>query len=1179
MSQVKCLCFIVIIFCSLSLFSQDILINEISSSNSVHNDEDGDTPDWIELYNYGTSDISLHNWGLSDDGDELDKWVFPNITISPKQYLLIWASSKDKKEISYTRTFVKEGDIFKYKIPTTELSSQWTSLNFDDSSWNSGASGFGYADGDDATIVANGTKSVYTRIKFNIANISNITSLFLDIDYDDGFVAYLNGKEIKRANINGVPPAFDSGTLTDHEAKMYSGGKPDRFIIDDFKNKLVEGENVLAIQVHNVSDSSSDMTLIPFLSVIFSTSESQGYNPPSILGLKGHNFHTNFKISSKSETVYLSDSNGNIIDQLLAAGLHSDSTIGKSKTDKSKIVYYLDTTPGKENSDTEYEGVISSDVDFSHQGGSVSGSVNLELSGNEAGQTIRYTVSTIEAINVRNNFNTAEASEPTESSTAYTSPISITSPIGITKNTVVRAKIFKANYIPSLTSSRTFLFNANHQIDVVTLTTERKNLLDNDDGIYVLGDSYDSNSPHFGANFWEDWERPIHFSFYDKSTKDIKTSFNGGVKIFGGWSRAREQRSLSIFARGKYGTTEIDYSFFEKANYDKFQALVLRNSGQDFLRSSTKDITLTSLMEGSGIDYQYHTPVATYINGRYWGVYNLREKINEHMLASKHNLDADDITILERNAEIIEGSNESYKQLISYISITDLTNDSNFERVRNEIDIKNYIIYQVAQIFIANSDWPGNNIKFWTHPQGKWRWILFDTDFGFTRPWVAEDYTHNTLSFALSSNGPHWPNPPWSTLLFRKLIQNTKFRNQFINRYADELNTRFLTSNVKAHIDNIYNKVKPELASHYRRWEGDSNAIIDNINKMKKFAEERPFYAKQHLKQYFSLPALMKNITIKNNSISKGYVKVNDNLKIKSSQWSGEYFESVPIQLEAIAETGFEFSHWSGASSSTNPKIEIDLTQNKELTPHFKPFVKVPIVINEINYKSGDEQDTDDWIELYNPNSKPIDLSDWVVKDDDDTHIFNIPQDTNIEAKGYLIIAKNKEDFLSFFLSVTNVVGDIDFGLGSKSDAVRLYNDTDVLEDEVQYDFDNSWPNCADGSGSTLELKIPGLDNNNPTNWDCINDKGSPGKPNDESLTNKDYLTSILKVYPNFVKDFLYVEGNKSKVLITIYSVLGTEVISGNIMNRLDISFLKQGLYFVNIKYENQTITKKLIKQ
>ena len=148
--------------------AQTIRINEVSASNSIFYDEDGDTPDWIELHNFGTQTVSLNNWTLSDDVLEPDKWTFPSMSLAPNQYLLLWASSKDRSNISYATTLVNQGDSFRYLVPFSEPDSNWKNINFNDSSWALGASGFGYDDGDDETVIPNGTLSIYLRISFEI---------------------------------------------------------------------------------------------------------------------------------------------------------------------------------------------------------------------------------------------------------------------------------------------------------------------------------------------------------------------------------------------------------------------------------------------------------------------------------------------------------------------------------------------------------------------------------------------------------------------------------------------------------------------------------------------------------------------------------------------------------------------------------------------------------------------------------------------------------------------------------------------------------------------------------------------------------------------------------------------------------------------------------------------------
>jgi len=1155
MLKYKFLAVSVFILYSFSAVAQNIRINEVVSSNSEYYDEDGDTPDWIELHNFGTTPVSLLNWGLTDDGDNLHDWQFPDLTLNADEYLQVWASKKNRAEVTFARTLVNQGDVFKYIVPNSQPALSWTALAFNDTSWLNGVSGFGYEDDDDATVIATNSPSVYARTTFTMANSADLTSLILDVDYDDGFVAYINGVEVARANVIGNPPAYNASTPVDHEAQMYNGGQPERFVIENPNSFLVDGENVLAIEGHNISNTSSDLTLIPFLTAIFSSSSTLGEVPPEILQLATTKLHTNFKISSTSETLFLSDENETIIDQLLVEGLHPNTSYGVSVA-SSNLVYYIDTTPGAINSNTAYDGILNEDIIFSVEGGLISeATINLALSGSIGSQEIRFTT---------------DATEPTEASTLYTSPISIS------ENSVIKAKLFDTNYLPSFTTSKSYIFNANHNIDVVFLTTDPYNLFDNDYGIYEYGDDYDTNLPYLGANFWEDWERPVHFAFYDKDSEQIEAEFNAGVKIFGGWSRANNQRSFSIFARGQYGTSEFEYPFFDAVDYDKFQALVLRNSGSDWLNTSILDAALTSLMQGSGLDFQAFNPVATYINDQYWGMYNLREKVNEHFLAEKHDVDADDIDLLGSNAEIIEGTNLEYNQLIDYVSTTDLSNDANFEYVRDRVDLENYAIYQTAQIYFDNRDWPGNNIKFWNHPEGKWRWILYDTDFGFGR-WNTNDYNQNTLSFALQAGNSSWPNPDWSTLLFRNLMENINFRNQFINRYADELNTRFLPQHVKDHIDAVFLMVQPEIDAHYTRWGANPNNAQLNVNRMKTFADNRHAIVKEHIKSEFNLPDYHV-LAIANPNILEGFVMVNNNLNIQETNWSGDYFETVPITVTAIAEEGFVFSHWSGASTSTEATIELSLAGDVSITPNFSVSALENLVINEINYKSGDV-DADDWVELYNPNNVAIDVSNWILKDDNDTNAFVFPTGTMLAAESYLLLIKNEGDFNTVFPAVTNYIGEIGFGFGG-SDSVRLYNSNNVLQDQVDYD-DTTWAACADNLGPTLELISPELDNNIGSSWDCTNTIGSPGLNNDESLSVNEFEPESFKIYPNPFghNSNLFIKGKLIRK-VEIYTVLGEKLYHKSFNNsnnvELNIEKLNSGIYIIRVNEKH--ISKLIIK-
>jgi hypothetical protein len=168
--------------------------------------------------------------------------------------------------IDHWETAVFKNDTWRYFVGTSEPDANWRSLSFNEESWAQGTGGFGYSDNDDNTTIPQST-SVFLRALFIVPDTALIANALLSMDYDDAFVAYLNDVEIARAGITGIHPTFDQ-TGIDHEAKMYTGGLPESFIINknQLKTCLFKGQNVLAIQVHNSSPSSSDLSSNAFLS-------------------------------------------------------------------------------------------------------------------------------------------------------------------------------------------------------------------------------------------------------------------------------------------------------------------------------------------------------------------------------------------------------------------------------------------------------------------------------------------------------------------------------------------------------------------------------------------------------------------------------------------------------------------------------------------------------------------------------------------------------------------------------------------------------------------------------------------------------------------------------------------------------------------------------------------------
>ena len=880
--------------------SQSLQINEVVSSNSsIFYDEDGDTPDWIEIYNANNTPVDLKDYGLSDDFSERFKWKFPEIVIQPNDYLLILASDKDRNNIVNTWSGeITIGDKWNYWPGTSEPPTNWNTVNFNSSNWNEGVSGFGYGDNDDNTVL-NQIISIYIRKTFTIENVNEIGAMLFHLDYDDGYVAYINGKEFSRRNLGPENSAttYNQTATGLHEAEIYQGGFPEQIIVDLSQVPLQTGQNILAIEVHNFSNTSSDLSCIPFLTIGYTSTYENMPEPDARINLPSTYLHSNFKIKSSGETIVLSNNSGAIIDSLFTGLIPTDKSKGRTPQARDWKLFDV-PSPGSANPEAGYNGFLSPPV-FSIKTGFFNSPQIISLAHSNTDAKIYFTL---------------DGSVPNENSNQYSSTLTVSS------NTPLRARSIQSGWMSSTVETETYLFGEKPDIPIFTLNSDPKDLFDTNSGIYALGSSASASFPYFGANFWQDWEKPAQFEIIDTNGQNYKA--NAGIKIFGGWSRGNAQKSFSLFARKQYGTSEFDYPIFPKSNIESYESFILRNSGNDWEQTMLRDGYVNSIIELTGVDYQQYRPAIGYINGEYWGIYNMREKISEHFISSHHDVPTDKINLLaynggyEDNLETIHGSKNDFLEFIQYISSNDIRKSEVYNVVSDWIDIEEYIKYQIIQIFIDNRDWPGNNVKLWRDDRenGKWRWILYDADYGFAFPkWMNEHRKFNTLDFALETNGPGWPNPPWSTFLFRKLMENSAFKNQFINVYSDYLNTIFLPKNLNDKLESTKKGISKYIDQHHQRW---GQGYIDwnsEIDRMKVFGESRAYYAKRHIRSTFNL-ARHEQVRVSVTPIGSGQVKLNT--LVIDNQWSGDYFPGAPISVTAVPRSGYKFKEWKGIPDS-----------------------------------------------------------------------------------------------------------------------------------------------------------------------------------------------------------------------------------------------------------------------
>ena len=883
--------------------------------------------------------------------------------------------------------------------------------------------------------------------------------------------------------------------------------------------------------------------------------------------------HTNFRIGSDGETIYLSNQNSDVIDSMSIPPLSSNVSYGYQTDGVGELTLFNDPTPEYSNSLSSGYYDYTSNPTFSDSGGFKDDYFNLYISSQTDDAVIYYTT---------------DGSKPDENSNIYQNFISIDNNL-LTNGTqtpdqygiiysptydgiIIRAIAIAPNHIPSEIVTHSYIFDpVNSDLPVVSIAIAPDDLWDPETGMHVPGNAFWPWYPYYGSNFWNDWEKEVHIEFYEPGGI-IGFKQDLGMKIFGGWSRAEAQKSFSFFARGMYGDGDIDYELFPESGVDSYETFILRAHGQDNVMF--RDGFQTSLASENDVVVQDYRPAVVYLNGEFWGIQNIREKVNEHFINTHFDIDSDELDMLAIQAgspepELIHGSTEDYTEFRQFLTNNDLGVDANYQYAAQKYDVENLIDYKIAQIFVMNYDWPGNNNKLFKSKSGdgKWRHIMYDSDFGFERwtdlalGFIGSYETYNMLDHAIGE-GNVFNNPVWSTAVLTTFLDNMDFRNKFINTYCDRLNTTYSTENTLYFMDSLRTIIEPYISDHISRYGPD---IYDSYTpntfgqynsayqRMQNFANYRPDNARNEMVEIFGLSGSSNTISLYMNDVEAGYVEINS-LEIGEQGWSGEYFSDVPITVKAVPNFGYEFSHWS--EPSYDDSVTLYLDQDMSLVANFmdvqNPYQDM-ISINEINYNSSDDFDPGDWVELYNFSDQSLNISGWKFMDSDDSHVFTFPEGSILEASSYLVLCQDSTEFSQAHPEVQNYIGSLGFGFSGSGELLRLLDNYEDLVDFVNYEDNEPWPTEPDGSGKTLELVNPQLDNSLAESWASSNVQyGTPGYVNSaySSLSSDTdvLLPAEFAMYQNYPNPFNPITSIKydlpkdAHTVMEVFDIMGKHV-------------------------------------
>jgi len=881
-----------------------VRINEIMASNTrtfpdVVDFED--YPDWIELHNPDGTAVSLDGYFLSDNLGDPFKWRIPNgATIDAGDYLIILADGHDAAPgeshprgywpwrnfttESYhsnfslssngeslvlteatgisTITLIAEGSVWKYLDDGSNASTQWRARIFNDSSWASGPGVLGYGDSQDSEIAFgedSDSKQIttYFRHTVNIPDPTLYHGLTMSLRVDDGMVVYLNGAEIGRSNLGNGEIDFETLALD-----AIGGSEEDSFT--DYSlpiSALVTGDNVFAVEVHQASQSSSDLTF-------------------------------DFKLEASSHTRAVA------IDSITFGTQLSDISYGRDLTTPAVWQQFAEPTPGASNSASIVTDLrqTSSSVDIKPVGGFYSSDQMITLSAISG--DIRYTL---------------DGSNPTTASTLYKAPFLISS------TNIVRARCFESGAIPGNIFTASYFYGETlGTLPVVSVVADPETLFGDVIGIYE-----NMHEPlTSGVNeVYKGKDAPGHIEYFPA---DGGQGFqvNGGIRIGGenNWG-SHEQKTLNFSLRGKYGDDVIKYDLFPGSGIPVHGSITLREGGDDWDGAMLRDPMHSAIAKYRlEVETSDSRPSIVFINGTYWGIYNIRARWDEQWFFEHYGVDngaydhlgyghfTSSRTTLGAN----HGDTTDWRELLTFIDDNDISDPSVWAYVESQVDIDSFIDFVATESFENNSSW-GHNREFWrAHtPGSKWRWFLPDMD----RTYSLSDVGDNRFDDILKDDQ-----------LLDRIKANPVFENRLAQRFAAHCSSTFSPARISTIVDELGLQITNELPRHKALWSGSTsqNNHLAELQEIKDYTVARQGNVFSEIQTELGLnPAVDLTLAIS----GSGSFEV---AGVRMDAGTYPFFPSLETEIMAVPAPGFAFDSWAllvgGAATTFNLNADTTFT-------------------------------------------------------------------------------------------------------------------------------------------------------------------------------------------------------------------------------------------------------------
>jgi hypothetical protein len=876
----KWLCiFIVLANLSTVSYSQ-LVINEASNRNfNTLLDEDQESEDWIEIYNAGPDAIDLNGYSLSDNLGNLSQWTFSSYTLVPGEFLIVFCSGKDRYS----------SETFQNVVYIEEFTPVigWNQHDFEQPFMWDGVS-------DIIVDACSYNNQSYTNNSiFRQTATSFISTLVSSVDGSDAACGVTGGQAyFLRPNIrlNGLQIGNGDAENTGDTYPAPYGN----WYWSARNQMLFRAEELIeaGITAGPITDLAWDVAatngeLYTYVNVRMRQMELDELSSTFINNL-GAFFHTNFRIGAEGETVYLTNPSGEIVDDLLVTLPSYLASVGSFPDGEDNATMLSTPTPGASNNDSSPAIGICSFPLLSLDGGIYASTQNVLIYDSEPnGSQIYYTLN---------------GEEPTENSTLYTGE-----EIPIFFSSVLRARAYTPGKIPSEITTATYLINISHITPIVTVATNPENLY-GESGIF--------------ENWWTDWERYAQISFYDSTNthsfvfdRDAAIQVDGGA----GGSRSNPQTSFRLeMAKGAFNELPVQLPLLSNRPERSFYTrLYFRNGSNQYLVLPYKDACQLEMLVGGTFGYySAMRPASVYINGQYFGLYEMREKLDGEYFRVYDNFDnesADVLSLSFWNNSILratEGNADNYWQSLANFTELDWEADDFIEQANEIYDLQNYTDYVIGQSWVGNTDWPQNNIKIYRSDSSDMRWRFASIDFELSlQPNGWTDCFHNGVQHVLNQGFDQPFVGPWN-----RAMQNTQYSNYFINRFADLNNTLYQAERLLGIEQKYFDEWALEMPKTYARWSNPSdvaNLMTQFYNNHITFQDEllcKTEVIRDQIEESLGLEGQFE-LTLQTFPEGAGKIHINT-ITPETYPWNGIYYKGIPVQITAEANPGYTFLFW-----------------------------------------------------------------------------------------------------------------------------------------------------------------------------------------------------------------------------------------------------------------------------